>query len=97
MGEECSSRSVEKDCYYQAQRNPESSDRILLTRFLRKFNFSFFPGLSLGEYACEAENRFNGLHGNIEDFGAASETVKTVAEIPLPALTPGFCLGRMRS
>jgi hypothetical protein len=32
----------------------------------------------------KAENRFNGLHRNIEDFGAASETVKTVAEIQRP-------------
>jgi hypothetical protein len=45
--------------------------------------------LAWGQCACEAENRFNGLHGNIEDFGAASKTVKTIAEVPCPAVTSG--------
>jgi hypothetical protein len=43
--------------------------------------------LAWGHALLEAENRFNGLHGNIEDFSATSETVKTVAEIQ--RVTPG--------
>jgi hypothetical protein len=45
--------------------------------------------LAWGSALLKAENRFNGLHGNIEDSCAASETVKTVAEIQCPAVTPG--------
>jgi len=37
----------------------------------------------------KAENRFNGLHRDIDHFGAAPETVKTVAEIQCAAVTPG--------
>jgi len=57
---------------------------------LAKFNFSFSPGFSLGSVALlKAENRFNGLHRDIDHFGAAPETVKTVAEIQCAAVTPG--------
>jgi hypothetical protein len=31
-----------------------------------KVHFSFSPGFSLGSVSLKAENRFNGLHGNIE-------------------------------
>jgi hypothetical protein len=57
---------------------------------LAKFNFSFSPGFNLGSVALlKAENRFNGLHRDIEHFDAASETVKTVADIQRRAVTPG--------
>jgi hypothetical protein len=45
--------------------------------------------LAWGQCSFEAENRFNGLPENMEDFGAESETVKTVTEIQPPAVTPG--------
>ena len=51
---------------------------------------SFSPDFSLGSVALlKAENRFNGLHRDIDNFGAASETVKTVADIQRRAVTPG--------
>ena len=57
---------------------------------LAKLNFSFSPGFSLGSVALlKAENRFNGLHREIDNIGAASEIVKTVAEFQRPAVTPG--------
>ena len=40
----------------------------------------------------KAENRFNGLHGAIEDFAAASETVKTVAGRQAEAYRTFACL-----
>ena len=56
---------------------------------LANFNFSFSPGFSLGSVALlKAENRFNGLHRDIDHFGTAPETVKTVAEIQCAAVTP---------
>jgi len=37
-----------------------------------KINFSFSPDFSLGSVALlKAENRFNGLHRDIDNFGAA--------------------------
>jgi hypothetical protein len=53
---------------------------------LAKLNFSFSPGFSLGSVArLKAENRFNGLHRDIDHFGAP-ETVKTVSEIQCAAV-----------
>jgi len=61
----------------------------MLQRLLQKSTSHSPQALAWGQCSFEAENRFNGLYGNIEDFGAASETVKTVAEIQRRAVTPG--------
>jgi len=61
----------------------------MLQRLLQKL-FSHSPqALAWGQCSFESGNRFNGLHGNIQVFAAASETVKTVADIQRPAVTPG--------
>ena len=60
---------------------------------LAKFNFSFSPSFSLGSEARLTGETVSTVYLEIANFGAASETVKTVAEFQRAGCNPKLKLG----